>query len=335
MSTTIDIKETVEQQLLKISGVTGVGIGRNSPESINIYLKSQCPKITCNIPDEIGGVPVKQIVTGKITSLAQMAPLQTISRTARERPYYAGMSVGSLKVTAGTLGVKCYDADTREVLILTNNHVGANESSIQAKTASVGDALLQPGIYDGGKYPDDNISELVRVIDFDWNEENELDMVLHRPINPDDFADGILEIGDVTEISEASIGDIVQKSGRSSGLNESTVVDVNATIKVDYETKKSVTFKNQIVITPAIGLGGDSGALVIRKKDKKAVGLLFAGSDSITLANRLTVGAQALHFDLGSPAPLPGQEPAGNFWGSAVALGLPLAFIVKRKGKRG
>lgn len=344
MSAPIDIKETAEKMLMDIPGVYGVGLGRNSPEKINVYLKSECPKITCNIPEEIGGVKVNKIVTGKITSLAQMPQGQTvIDRVARERPYYGGMSVSTRTTTAGTLGIKCYDAITREPLILTNNHVGANESSIQAKTASEGEALLQPGVYDGGIYPDDKISELVRVIDFDREGENIVDACVHRPDNPDDFADTVLEIGNVTEIGEAVIGDTVRKSGRSSGLNESTIVDVSATIKVDYETMKGVTFKNQIVIVPAIGLGGDSGSAVIRKRDNKAVGLLFAGSDSITLANPMGAVATSLGIDLGVPYTPPPviQEEKGSAWGTVAALALPFLVITgiksttkKEKGKR-
>lgn len=336
MSTALDIRNAAEQLLLSLPGVYGVGIGKNSPESINVYLKSACPKITCNIPEEIGGVPVKQIVTGKITALGvrEQEVQASINRAARARPYYAGMSISTERTSAGTLGVKCFDAVTREALILTNNHIGANETSIQVQTASVGDAILQPGKYDGGTI-EDRIATLFRFIGFDIDGENEVDGAVLRPDNPEEFADEILEIGKVTEIREAKIGDVVRKSGRSTGFTESTVIDTNATIKVDYESSKGITFKNQIIIMPAIGQSGDSGSLIVRKSDDTAVGLLIAGSENITVANRMTIVAEALKIDLGTPAPKPSQEPEGKFWGTVAALGiLPLAFIMKRKHRR-
>jgi hypothetical protein len=257
-----------------------------------------------------------------------------IDRIARERPYYGGVSAGSTKVSAGTIGGKCFDAVTREPLILLNNHIGANETSIQAKTADVGEPLLQPGSYDGGTL-DDKVSELVRVILFDQTGDNLIDGCVHRPDNPADFETDILEIGTVTEIGEAVIGDVCQKSGRSSGLTESVVVDTNATIKVDYETIKGMTFKNQIIIMPAIGISGDSSAIIVRKSDNKAVGMLSAGSETISVANRMSIVAEKLRIDLGQPAPLPSQEPEGGSWGTVAALGLlPFIFIMKKKHRR-
>lgn len=336
MTEVIDIKETIEQTLMKIPGVTGVGLGKSSPEKIHVYLRSTCPKVTCNIPEEIGGVPVETIVTGRITALQMREPAEVISRTGRLRPYYGGVSVGHKSVSAGTLGVKCYDASTRLPLMLTNNHIASNETSIQVKTASIGDALLQPAPFDGGKYPDDQIGELVGFIDFDTTGNNEVDAAVVSPLNPDDLEDTILEIGKVTKIGEPAIGDTVLKSGRSSGLNSSRVVDVNATIKVDFSRYNNVVFRNQVVITPSMALGGDSGSIVVRESDNKAVGLLFAGSETITLANRMTLVAQALAIDLGSPAPPPSQEKEGGFWGTAVAMGmLPVMFgIAKKQGRR-
>lgn len=344
MSAPIDIKENAEKMLMNIPGVYGVGLGRNSPEKINVYIKSECPKITCNIPEEIGGVKVNKIVTGKIPALARMPQGQAvIDRVARERPYYGGMSVSTRLTTAGTLAVKCYDAITREPLILVNNHVGANETSIQVKTISDGEALIQPGIYDHGIYPDDKISELVRVIEFDRDGKNLIDACVHRPDNPDDFADTILEIGNVTEIGEAVIGDTVIKSGRSSGKTEGKIIDINATIKVDYETMNGLTLENQIIIMPAIGVGGDSSSLIVRKSDNKAVGMLCAGSETISVANPMGTVATSLGIDLGVPYTPPPtiQEEKGSAWGTVAALALPFLVITgiknttkKEKGKR-
>ncbi|MDP3803969.1 MAG: hypothetical protein Q8Q87_00290, partial [Candidatus Omnitrophota bacterium] len=57
---------------------------------------------------------------------------------------------------------------------------------------------------------------------------------------------------------------------------------INATIRVDYDGKAAL-FRNQIM-TSAMSQGGDSGSLVLDQK-RRAVGLLFAGSDLVTLCN--------------------------------------------------
>ena len=339
MITPIEIKEQVERTLLALPGVTGVGLGRNSPESINIYLKSACPKITCNIPESIGGVPVKQIVTGKIEALNLLEP-PVASRKDKFRPAPGGVSIGHFLVSAGTFGIVCYDATTGEKLILSNNHVLANESSIQNSRARAGDLILQPGVADSADIIANGLGELVRWIDMDEIGEvnaNEVDCAVARPANPDDITDEILEIGRVTEIGEAVIGDEVEKSGRSSGLSSGRIEDINATIKIDYGYFKNSAFRNQIVITPGIAVGGDSGSAIIRKSDHKAVGLLVAGSENITIANSISRVAQALNINLGAPAPLPSQGQEGGNWGTVAALGvlsLPFLFMKKNKDTR-
>lgn len=339
MVTSIEIRNQIERTILAIPGVTGVGLGHNSPDTIRIYLKSQCPKITCNIPESIGGVPVKQIVTGKIEALTLLEP--PVSRRDRFRPAPGGVSIGHFLTGAGTFGILCYDATTGEKLILSNNHVLANESSIQNSRARAGDLVLQPGVSDDANIIANGIGELVRWIDMDEIGDinaNEVDCAVARPTNPEDITDEILEIGRVTEIGEAVIGDEVMKSGRSTGLLSGKVEDVNATIKIDYGYFKGAAFRNQIVITPSIAVGGDSGSAIIRKSDNKCVGLLVAGSERITVANRMSIVAQRMNINLGAPAPLPSQEPQGSGWGTVTALGamsLPfLLFMNRSKDKR-
>ncbi len=44
-------------------------------------------------------------------------------------------------------------------MILSNNHVLANSNA-----ARLGDAILQPGVYDGGKFPQDHIADLLEFV---------------------------------------------------------------------------------------------------------------------------------------------------------------------------
>ncbi len=62
------------------------------------------------------------------------------------RPLRIGASIGHFKLTAGTLGAFVRSRDDGSVLILSNNHVLANENK-----AKKGDHILQPGAFDGGQ----------------------------------------------------------------------------------------------------------------------------------------------------------------------------------------
>ena len=72
---------------------------------------------------------------------------------------------------------------------------------------------------------------------------------------------------------------------------------INATVNVGYDSGVA-RFVNQIIITPGnFSAGGDSGSLIVVEKGKdarKPVGLLFAGSTSITVAN--PIGAVLSRF---------------------------------------
>lgn len=90
----------------------------------------------------------------------------------------------------------------------------------------------------------------------------------------------------------------VQKSGRTTGRTTGTIQTVNATVSVDYGAGCGVAkFVGQFMITPGgFSAGGDSGSLILPKNTaKKPVGLLFAGSSSFTVANRIADVLGALH----------------------------------------
>src|SRR6185369_9726160 len=95
-----------------------------------------------------GEVDIKYV--GRIQKLETPTALQE-----RRRPLVIGCSIGHFKITAGTLGCFVRDRSTGEILILSNNHVLANENS-----AIAGDAIIQPGDFDGGKKSTDTIGKL-------------------------------------------------------------------------------------------------------------------------------------------------------------------------------
>ena len=87
----------------------------------------------------------------------------------------------------------------------------------------------------------------------------------------------------------------MKKSGRTTGLTASRIEALNATVSVGYTTECggpefTTTFNGQIIVTnrgQQFIAGGDSGSLMVEDVDNnpRAVGLLFAGSSSIAVAN--------------------------------------------------
>lgn len=88
----------------------------------------------------------------------------------RNRPLRIGSSVGHFKVTAGTLGGFVRTGGKNDVLILSNNHVLANENR-----CTIGDAVLQPGTVDGGRKAMDRVATLHKFIALTKSKTNLLD----------------------------------------------------------------------------------------------------------------------------------------------------------------
>lgn len=208
----------------------------------------------------------------------------------RVRPAKGGFSVGHPSVTAGTIATSCYNWSEKpgipqQYYILGNNHVLADSND-----ASVGDPILQPGAFDGGSYPQDMIGRLSRFIPIQFKTEttaptNYVDAAIAEV--PFHIADReVYWIGYVKDLYEApEVNDIVQKTGRTTNFTTGKVLSVNATVDVNYGGGRVARFARQI-ITSNMSAGGDSGSLVTDLKER-AVGLLFAGSNSVTVINNI------------------------------------------------
>jgi hypothetical protein len=95
------------------------------------------------------------------------------------------------------------------------------------------------------------------------------------------------------------------KSGRTTGVKEGTIKQTNATLNVNYgEGHGNIKLKDQIIAT-YMSDGGDSGSAVFIKDDENMtlhpVGLLFAGSDRITVLNRIDNVLEASGMTLKHP----------------------------------
>ncbi|MCL6560937.1 MAG: S1 family peptidase, partial [Firmicutes bacterium] len=116
--------------------------------------------------------------------------------------------------------------------------------------------------------------------------ENTVDCALAKLDSMDLVSSSILEIGDVTGVSEIKASQKVFKSGRTTGVTSGAVKSVGTTLQVEMKEDDKVWFSDQVV-TDMASQPGDSGSLVL-DQDRKAVGLLFAGSDKLTVFNRIS-----------------------------------------------
>lgn len=129
---------------------------------------------------------------------------------------------------------------------------------------------------------------------------NLVDCALARPLDTTMFTDQILGIGVVRTMKAPELGMRIRKSGRTTGVTESVITLINATVNVAYGTDVrplTARFTGQVICEP-MSQGGDSGSLVV-DMDNNAVGLLFAGSSLATIFTPIEVVFNTLNIELG------------------------------------
>ncbi|MDX1661429.1 MAG: PKD domain-containing protein, partial [Gemmatimonadota bacterium] len=291
----IRAQEKFTPALLARSGVVGTAVGLAADGSASVRLYLATPSAARGLPARLDDVPVTSVVTGRFTVGSDP--------TTRQRPAPVGFSIGHPDITAGTLGARVLDG-SGNVYILSNNHVIANSNN-----ASIGDPTYQPGPYDGGTSADSLawLSDF-EPIDFSGG-DNKMDAGVARTVTgnvsastPTDDAYGAPSsavYGDSDgdgffDDTGALLGLDVMKYGRTTGFTTGQISEINVTVTVCYETRgpfmcaASATFTDQIAIgSGTFSDGGDSGSLIVSQSGTNPVGLLFAGSSTRTLANRI------------------------------------------------
>lgn len=197
----------------------------------------------------------------------------------------------------GTLGSLVQDTNTQ--YILSNNHVLARTNK-----GIIGEDIIQPGLIDQNPvcYKDyaDGVADLSKFIPISFKKgtTNKVDAAIAEVrIGAVDTSGSILDIGQVSNsIIEPTINLSVKKSGRTTGLTHGYISAVNVTVDVIYNKtcgigSQKARFINQIMIGPAgFSAGGDSGSIIVEdcSPNPRAVGLLFAGSNTVTVANPIS-----------------------------------------------
>jgi len=312
----------VRKDLMKKANVVATGVGykivngkvsKDLSIICSVATKKPGSKLSQSdlVPKSVNGIPTDVYASGAIYAFQDPK--------GRFRPAPGGVSIGHYLITAGTLG--CTVIKDNKKYILSNNHVLANSND-----ADIGDEILQPGPTDGGSRPGDIIGKLSDFVPIVFEgggggggsdcpfatgaasflnamssaagrksrlkavyepdaSENLVDAAIAEPNSQDDLKTEILNIGEIQGIAEATLGMSLKKMGRTTDFTTGTVLQVDVTSTVNYGGGKTATFVDQIM-AGNMSAGGDSGSAVLNDNDH-IVGLLFAGSSSSTIINRI------------------------------------------------
>jgi hypothetical protein len=261
-------------------------------------------EIVRTLPKKIKGVPVVVEITEPFRALLAKKKATGVSHTAIQTPpVQLGTSGGwdydiaNGYCCGGTLGSLIQIGGTQ--YILSNYHVFASDivSGGNGRVATTGDPIIQPGLIDV-RCDSSYAQSVATLVAIDSLPTSNVDASIAQVIPGMVKTDGsILEIGTISaQPVGASISQSVKKSGRTTGLTSSTISGLNATVSVVYDnecaggTAFTKTFTGQIIIKnrgSSFLAAGDSGSLMVEdvKSNPHPVGLLFAGSSTLAVAN--------------------------------------------------
>jgi hypothetical protein len=196
---------------------------------------------------------------------------------------------------AGTFGALVKRGSRR--FILSNNHVLANENRLP-----IGAITFQPGLLDSGAPASSGaIGKLSAFVELRSVQPNLVDCAISEIDNPGLVTNSIIRIGVPKGVTAAQNNMIVHKFGRTTGYSVGFVDSTMMDVRVDYPAGELV-FEDQIIIKglngQAFSADGDSGALIVERNTSRAIGLLFAGSPTHTIANHIGEVFQALNVSL-------------------------------------
>jgi hypothetical protein len=336
------LQNAVTPELMKLDDIIGTatGLDEQGNVAVVVYVNQHgrsAAAIARAMPKDIRGTPVVVEFTDEIRALkpgsaGKPAPAPTVDHKAKQKPpiqlgtsggwrddlangYCCGGTLGSLvQVTDSSGNVTKY--------ILSNYHVFESaivegDNGIVAETSN---PIIQPGLIDVGCNADNaqNVATLVKLSSLpDSNVDASVAKVITGMVRDDG---AILEIGTISSSTVAAfLNQKVKKSGRTTGLTRSYVTGLNATVSVAYDNECAggeaftKTFTGQIIVANRASkflAGGDSGSLMVKDEatNPGAVGLLFAGSSTLAVANPIDEVLSFIGSKLGGTATMVGVE---------------------------
>lgn len=259
-----EAKAQAEAELLDDPDVVSVGLGAG--EIVIGTLTDAKP----DWPDEIGGVPVTyerfgEITPEHLTTAPSTGDEEGIDeRTEAIRPIPSGVSFGSTNTSNGTSGFVL--SNGREHYLASNRHVigadgGATQPAPMHNGEVVGEVIGAAPLTDGA------------TTDLAWARINADVGTVSRVVGVS---------GPHGTVVTPPVGAVLTKSGVTTGVTSGSVLQVEAAVKVNYGSGLTYTLVDQIVTTD-MSAPGDSGSPVLL--DGQPVGMLFAGSDTISVVN--------------------------------------------------
>jgi hypothetical protein len=297
----IAVQEKVTKDLMTQPEILGTAVGQDADGVVLvIYVNNEAKsreEVMRALPPALGGKRVRPELTEPFRAFKRPGGGGGgVSHTAIQTPpIQLGTSGGWANDIAngfccsGTLGSLVSVGGT--LYILSNYHV------LEGDGESAGAPVTQPGLVDVGC----NASAAQVVAHTSGIKSlpnSNVDAAIAPVVSGMVRSDGsILQIGTISKSTVAAfIGQAVKKSGRTTGLSQSTVSGLNATVSVQYESSCAgsvaftKTFTGQIVVANSGSRflnSGDSGSLMVENvsTNPRAAGLLFAGSSTSAIAN--------------------------------------------------
>lgn len=284
-----------------ISNVQGVAIGLGKPgdgppgePTLTLYVAER-QSVNELREQLVDGQGVRGVGDLPMT-IRQSGEFEAQPHTFKARPAPCGISVGHFRITAGTIGCLSIGRSAprnSRLMVLSNNHVLADSNA-----GAYFDSVIQPGAYDGGQNPGDQIAVLESFVPLKFggavnyvdaaNAWAWPDRVRKEHIYRYGSGFAYFRMGNTPQYP--TLGALVGKSGRTTQLTQGRIVDVNWAGNVNYGTPGLAHFAGQFVVQgvggSAFSAGGDSGSAIWRwENGLPPVGLLFAGGGGYTIGS--------------------------------------------------
>ena len=319
------IQENNTDRLLKQQGVKGTAVGEKwvdgkptGQEAILIFVQKKFSAKSIASPNVLTKFTADDLIPKKIngiqTDVIEVGNIVKQSFKGKMRPVKPGYSVGHGKITAGTIGGVFNDKDGDPV-ILSNNHVLANENN-----ANIGDLIYQPGPMDSNQNQNDvgwqepiaglpyigTLKKFMKINQTGNLHDSAIAKIHPGMINSNLVDDTYPQINSrLTGFGDPTIGMQVQKCGRTTGYTTGRVLGMNASFTIGYDFGNARF--DQCVVFTAMSKGGDSGS-IIQDMDERAVALLFAGSDKVTIASPINIVRDYYGLNLYTDGPNKGEK---------------------------
>lgn len=305
----IAVQNQFTKELMQQPEILGTAVGQDEDGEIVlvIYVNSEAQnrgEVMRALPPTLKGKRVRPELTDRFRALGRPGATGGVSHTAKQTPPIQlgtsggwGFDLANGYCCGGTLGSLVQIRGKQ--YILSNYHVFEADivSGGNNRVATTGDPIIQPGLIDVGCNLAAAQPVATLVVKKSLPDSN-VDCAVAEIMNGMVRTDGsILEIGTISATTVgAALNQAVKKSGRTTKLTRSSVYGLNATVSVAYDNECAggaaftKTFTGQILIGnkgSRFLAGGDSGSLMVEDAaiNPRAVGLLFAGSSSIAVAN--------------------------------------------------